>query len=456
MTPATSPSPDRSLGAAEAAAALAAGRVTARALVETCLARIAAHDETLHAFARVDADAALRTADRADADRRAGRIRGPLHGVPFAVKDNYDVAGLPTRANSRLTEAAPPAATDSAVVARLRAGGAICLGKLATWEYGTGNGGEAWDLPGPTTRNPWDLARFAGGSSTGAGAAVVAGMLPVAFGSDTTGSVRLPAAATGAVGLKPTQGAIPRQGILPNCYSLDVLGPLGRRVADVAIAFEAVAEPRAPAPRGSGVAGLRIGVFADHGPGMVGPGPAMTAAFEAALRCLEARGARLVPLSYPVPCAEALAVAGTIGQAESAAIHEADLIERPDVMGFALRDKLLAGSMIRAVDYLAAQRARRLIGAALDAVLRSVDVAVGYGAHHVAPRLGVEPEMTAFTRDTALTPFNLSGHPALIQPTGMDSGLPLHWQLSARHHAEAMLFRVAETVEAALVSPQEA
>ena len=231
-------------------------------------------------------------------------------------------------------------------------------------------------------------------------------------------------------------------------------GPFGQRVADVALAFGAVAEQRTSQrfdTTGDSLSGLRIGVFAEHVPGIDGPDPAMIEAFENGLRRLERLGARLVPLSYPVPCAEALAVASTVGMAESAAIHEAELTEHPDALGFALRDKLMAGAMIRAADYLAALRARRMIGDSLDTVLRTVDAAVGFGAHHVAPRLGVEPEMTAFTRDTALTPFNLSGHPALVQPTGLADGLPLHWQISAGHHDEATIFRVAAAAELALI-----
>ena len=455
-TAAAAPSPvmpDHPPTAAAAAREIAAGRLSPVDLVEACLRRIEAVDGTIHSFVYVDAERALAAARHAEAEIAAGRSRGPLHGIPFAAKDNYDAAGLPTCGGSRLM-AGTVADRDATLVAAMKNAGAILLGKLSTWEYGTGNGGEYFDLPIPTTRNPWDTQRFAGGSSTGAGAAVAAGTTVIALGSDTTGSVRLPASACGVVGLRPTHGLLDKAGMIANCYSMDVPGPLAWTVEDAALVLRALAGPSAtvaPAPtRPASLSGLRIGVILDPGPGMAGPDAALVTAFTEGLTVLEELGAELFEISLPVPAAECFLAASVIGSSESAAIHEAELRERPQDMGFALRDKLMRGAMTRASDYLAAQRVRRMVADALDRTIRTYDAVVTFGAFHVAPRLGVEPEMTAFTADTMLTPFSLSGHPSLVQCNGFTgSGLPLHWQIIGRRFAEADILKIAAAYEAA-------
>ncbi len=448
--------------ATEAAVEIAAGRMSPVELVETCLARVEAVDDRIHTFITLDAENALKAAREAEADIAAGRYRGRLHGIPFAVKDNYDAAGLPTTGGSRLMAGNVPA-VDATLVARMKAAGAILLGKLSSWEYGTGNGGEYFDLPIPTTRNPWDPERFAGGSSTGAGAAVAAGTTVIALGSDTTGSVRLPASACGVVGVRPTQGRLSKAGMIANCYSLDVPGPLTWTVSDAAMVLDAISghDPRdvssaaADAVRHGaglfgGIAGWRIGVVRDLGAGTPPPDPAMDAAFEDGLAVLADLGADLRETSLPVSAAECFALTSIIGPAESAAIHERDLAERSGEMGYALRDKLLKGALIRAADYLAAQRQRRIVAASIDAMVGSFDAVVTFGACHVSPRLGAEPEMTAFTSDTALTPFSLSGHPTLVQCTGFtDEGLPLHWQLVGPRFREGAILQLAAAYEAA-------
>ncbi|MEJ1159262.1 amidase [Prosthecomicrobium sp. N25] len=425
-------------------------------------ARIAAVEDRVHSYITLDLDGARAAAHVAETEIAAGRGRGPLHGIPFAVKDNYDAAGLPTTGGSRLLQGNVPG-RDATLVARLKAAGAVLMGKLSTWEYGTGNGGEYFDLPYPPARNPWDPERFPGGSSTGAGTAVAAGTATVALGSDTTGSVRLPAAATGTVGLKSTQGLLPKTGILANCYAMDVPGPITWTVEDCALLMDvlagrdpadptSLAAPGADHRRGlrAGIAGLRIGVIADLGPGIPAPDADLVAAFEAGLAVLRDLGAVLVEASFPAPVADFYACTRVIGPVESATIHERELVETPGAMGFALRDKLMFGTMVRAVDYIAAQRRRRALAAAMDALMSRFDAVVTFGACHVAPRLGVEPEMTAFTTDTALVPFNISGHPCLVQCTGYGtSGLPLHWQIAGPFLAEPTILRVAAAYEAA-------
>ena len=445
-------SPLWSLTVAEAARRLEAGEVAPIDLVEASLARIGEVDGRIHSFIHVASDAA-RAAARAAADSmRAGRRLGALHGIPFAVKDNYDAAGMPATAGSKLRLDRVPAA-DAALVRDLRVAGGVLMGKLATWEYGTGNGAEYFDLPFPPARNPWDPERFTGGSSTGSGAGVAVGTIPFAMGSDTTGSVRLPAAACGVVGVIPTPGRLSLDGILPNCWALDVPGPLAWTVEDAAIVLDALLPTERLGLRrsvGHGVAGLRVGVMRGPLGRFPEPDREMAEAFEAALGVLEWEGARLVDVRLPRPASECFDITRVIGPTESAAIHAADLRTRAGDMGAALRDKLTTGSGIRAVDYLAAMAERRAVAADIDRLMQGLDALVTYGALHAAPRLGVEPEMTSFSVETCLTPFNLSSHPALVQCTGFSpAGLPLHWQVVANRHDEATLMRIAGAYERA-------
>jgi len=422
-----------SLSASEASRRLEAGTLTSRALTEAVLARMAEVDGKIHSYIHVATERAIKAATKADAELKSGRRRSALHGVPFGVKDNYDVAGLAATEGSRLRLGHIPE-RDAPVVHDLEEAGAVLLGKLATWEYGTGNGGEYFDLPFPTARNPWDTTRFTGGSSTGAGASVAAGTASFAMGSDTTGSVRLPAAGCGLVGVILPQGGISGDGILPNCYSLDVPGPLTWTVEDAARVLDVLARPDDSYVRALSrqVSGMRIGILRGPLGRFPAPDASMSSAFEEACAVIGRLGAHLEDVRLPMPVSECFDVTRLIGPAESAAIHEAELRERPGDMGFALRDKLLAGSLVRAVDYIHAQRQRRLIADAIDTMLRPYDAIVTYGPLHVAPRLGVEPEMSAFTVETCLTPFNLSAHPAMVQCTGYSTeGLPLAWQIVA-------------------------
>ncbi len=441
-----------SLTVAQLSRLLASGEVAPVDLIEAYLVRIDAIDPRIHSFIHVAADSARESALAAGREIAAGRRLGALHGIPFAVKDNYDVAGMAATAGSRLRIDHVPA-TDAALVADLKTAGAVFLGKLSTWEYGTGNGGEYFDLPFPPARNPWDTERFTGGSSTGAAAAVAGATVAFALGSDTTGSVRLPAAGCGLVGVIITPGRLSTKGILPNCYSLDIPGPLTWTVEDAAIVLDGLlAKERTSYRRSIGrpISGIRVGVLRGPLGRFPEPDPEVAAAFDAGLKVLEEQGARLRDVRLPMPVPDCFDVTRIIGPSESAAIHEAELRERPDDMGFALRDKLMAGSMVRAVDYIGALRQRKLIAASIDALIREVDVLVTYGPLHVAPRLGIEPEMTAFTVETVLTPFNLSAHPAMVQCTGFSSGgLPLSWQIVGNRNDEATMLAVASSYESA-------
>ena len=423
---------------ASALAAMAQGRVTAADMLEVCLTRITALNGTLHAVHHLDA-----------AGARASRDAGALAGIPWGIKDNFDVAGLPCSANSRL-RAGRIAAKDAPIVSILRQTGAPLIGKLATWEYGTGTGAEHFDLPNPPARNPWDTARFTGGSSTGAGVAVATGMTLFAIGSDTTGSVRLPAAATGCCGVLMTPGVLPMAGGLPNTYSMDRPGPITWTAEDAAIVLDAMLGTQLRAAGSAGAKGLRVAVVRDPGPGLPAAQAELAAAFEAGLGVLSRLGARITDAKLPWPASTCLDAARVIGAAESASIHEEELRKSPELMGAALRDKLFAGMGISAVDYLAAQRLRRAFTEAMERFWDAHDVVLCFGTLHLPPRLGVEPESSNYTMETMLTPASLAGLPALVQCTGFsDGGLPLHWQIMTRQGNEAAMFRTAMAFEGA-------
>lgn len=425
------------LTVAEALDGLQRGTIAPSDVMEGCLARVAALDDGLHAVHHLDAEGARRP------------TTGPLAGIPWGIKDNFDVAGLPCEANSRL-RAGRRATQDAAIVTTLRATGAPLLGKLATWEYGTGTGAEHFDLPQPPARNPWDRARFTGGSSTGTGVAVATGMALFAIGSDTTGSVRLPAGATGCCGVIMTPGALPLEGALPNTYSMDRPGTITWTAEDAAIVLDAAIGSRLRAEGAKSVAGLRVGVLRDPGPTLPGPDAEMAAALETGIGVLARLGARIVDARLPWPASTCLDAARVIGAVESASIHEGEFRESPQLMGAALRDKVMAGLGVSAVGYLAAQRFRRAFTDAMDAVWADHDVLLAFGTLHQPPRLGVEPESGAYTMETMHTPASLAGLPAMVQCNGFSAGgLPLHWQLVTRRGGEATMFRLAMAYERA-------
>ncbi|MXQ14471.1 amidase [Microvirga makkahensis] len=450
------------LTAGEAGRLMLARKLSPVELIDAFLARIEEVDARVKSYLLVTADTARAQAKRAEADIMAGRWRGPLHGVPFAAKDNYFTKGVRTCAASRLMLDHVPD-FNAAAIDRLDDAGAILLGKLNTWEYGTGTGAVHFDLPFEPACNPWNLERFTGGSSTGAGASVAAGTVMVALGSDTGGSVRLPAAACGLQGIKPTYGRISRYGILPNCWSLDAAGPLTWTVEDAAIMLQAlggydsrdpgsadVPVPDYMAGLNAGVRGLTIGVVRDLGPDTERVDPAIMQGIEHVVQVLEAEGATVVELTLPAAPTAYRELTAVINWAESLSIHEKDFLERAADMGLALRDKMMSGFTVRAVDYLAALRRRRELAAATDAVVRSVDALVLPGAFHVAPPFSDPDRVKAFTGETATPPFNISGHPAMSICSGFDSdGLPLNAQIVGRWFDEATVLRVARAYERA-------
>jgi aspartyl-tRNA(Asn)/glutamyl-tRNA(Gln) amidotransferase subunit A len=448
---------------AEASRLIASRKLSPVELVEAYLSRIDAVDGVLHSYITVLADRARAAASRAEAEIMRGRWRGRLHGIPFGVKDNYHVKGIRTTGASRLMLDYVADETATAIE-KLEAEGAILLGKLNTWEYGTGTGEVLPDLPFPLATNPWNTERFTGGSSTGAGVATAAGTAMFALGSDTGGSVRLPAAATGVFGMKATYGLISRAGILPNCWSLDVAGALTWTAEDNAIVTQAIAgfDPRDPqsadvaipdmgAGIRQGVAGLTIGVIRDMGPDAPEIEADTLANLRKAEEALTAQGARVIEIALPAPLSKYRAVTGTINWAESLSIHEKDFMERSHLMGKALRDKMSSGFMVRGVDYVAANRYRRELALTTDAVIRSCDAVLAPCTFITAPPFGGQERLIRFTFGAATSIFNVTGHPAMSIPTGFDAdGMPTSAQIVGKLFDEAMVYRVAHALEVAL------
>lgn len=446
---------------AAAAAALRAGKTSSVALTEAALEKIAKVDTALNAFILVTANAAIEAARKADAEIRSGKLRGPLHGVPYAVKDIIDVAGLPTTAHSKIhpTESAERSAD---VVERLERAGAILLGKLALHEFAVG--GPTFELPYPPARNPWDRERHPGGSSTGAGTAVAAGMAFGAIGTDTGGSIRHPATCCGIVGLKPTYGLVSRSGVFPLAFSLDHVGPLTRTVEDNALMLNVLAgaDERDPtsvartpvdyhAGIDEGVAGLSIGVVAHFAEDGGGSDPEIAAALGEAAELLGAAGGRIGPCRMP-PLGEFSACGRTILQAEAYAIHREWIAERPADYSRAALRRILPGAYTSAADYINAQQARRDLCERYGVALEGFDAIIAASSFEFPARLD-DPEGIARTYDrNARMPFNVTGAPALAVPVGWSrDGLPIGIQVAGRPFDEATVFRVGHALERAVL-----
>jgi len=386
-------------------------------------------------------------------------VRGPLHGVPVGIKDIIDVAGLPTTCHSKIL-ADNIAVADAVCVSRLRGAGAIVLGKLSTHEFAIG--GPSFDLPWPPARNPWNPDHHPGGSSSGSGAGVAAGLFPMALGSDTGGSVRNPASACGIVGLKPTYGLVSRRGVFPLSFTLDHVGPLTRTVADNALMLDVIAgyDPLDPgsaaAPAGHyasglerGVRGLRIGFIRHFHETDTPADPEVGAALEHVAGTLHRLGAEIRNVRVP-SLEEFAAVNRVILQSEAWTIHGPWLRERPGDYGQLARRRLMAGAFVGAGDYVQASRRRLQMIEAVEDALRDVDVLLCASAMDPPCRIDKADEIARTYPRQARTPFNVTGHPALAMMAGISTGgLPLSVQFVGRCFAEATLFRVAREWERA-------
>jgi aspartyl-tRNA(Asn)/glutamyl-tRNA(Gln) amidotransferase subunit A len=440
----------------EAARLIAAGELAPSELVASTLERLEAVEPLIHAFVSVDGEGALRQAREQDE-----RPAAPLRGIPFAVKDIFDLAGLPTGCGSAAFAGVAPAREDASAVRSLRAAGAIVVGKTTTHELACG-------VYTPPTRNPWDLERSPGGSSGGSAAAVAAGAAMGALGSDTGGSIRIPASHCGLVGVKPTYGRVSRAGALTLGWSLDHVGPLARTVEDAALLLSALArpdprdpttlrQPALPAPLlrpADEVAGLRVGVL--RAAPFDSLEPDLEGALDRAVAALAAEGVEIEEAVLP-ELGRSLPAEFAIVAAEAASYHEARFAGACELIGDDVRGLLETGLLLPASVYLRAQRTRRAIQQAvagafsaqrLNALLAPTVPAAAQRWDQLEYDLGgaMEPVIEALVRTTA--PFNLTGLPAVAVPTGLgSSGLPASVQLVAAPFDEQTALRLARAVE---------
>jgi len=445
--------------AGEIAGAVAAGRATAAAVVEAALARIAARDHAFNAFTAVVAERARARAHTIDAARAKGEPLGPLAGVPFAVKNLFDVAGLPTLAGSKINRARPPAPRDATLIERLEAAGGVLVGALNMGEY-------AYDFTGENvhdgpSRNPHDTTRMTGGSSGGSGAAVAAGLVPLALGSDTNGSIRVPASLCGLFGLKPTYGRLSRARTFPFVGSLDHLGPLARTTRDLALAYDAMQghdpddpvcakRPVAPAlsALGRGTAGLRIAVAGGYF--RRGAMPEALAAVDRVAQALGATREVELPEAH-----RARAAAFVITTAEGASLHLDRLRTCARDFDPAVRDRLISGALVPAALVDRAQKFRRWYRARVLELFGEVDVILAPATPGTAPAIGqqtfvldgvtmpVRANLGLFTQ-----PISFIGLPVVAVPVPL-APLPIGVQVIAAPWREDVALAVADALEQA-------
>ena len=454
--------------ATELAAQVRDKRLSPVALTRAYLARIDRLDGTLRAYITVSREHALADAERCEQAVVRGEALGPLHGVPVAVKDQIDVAGLRTTSGSRLF-ADHVSTTDAPVIQRLRAAGAVMLGKLNLTEFALGG---TQQFPFGQPRNPWNLEHDPGGSSSGSGIAAAAALAGATLGEDTGGSVRSPASNCGAVGLRPTWGLVPRAGCVPLCTTMDAIGPLTRTVEDAALLLAVIQgpDPRDPQMRHAapvdprptlraGVGGLRVGIVRELTDSPDTNAEIRTAVLAAADTFREL-GATVVDVSMPlVPLAGAIFMA--LADSEGAGMHLPWLRERPGDYDAGTRRRLFAAALLPAGAYHQAARARALVARQVLDVLTHVDLLLTPTQPGPAPRIasGQTPVASKedaggrfFTRRSYTTPFNLAATPAISLPCGFTgAGLPIGLQLAGRRYDEATVLRAAWAYEQATV-----
>jgi aspartyl-tRNA(Asn)/glutamyl-tRNA(Gln) amidotransferase subunit A len=425
-------------------------------LTEALIARIEALDPILNAFITKTFNLALDAARTAADEIASGKDKGPLHGIPFALKDIYDTAGILTTGHSRTMIDRVPSA-DATTVRKLNEAGGVLMGKLATHEFA--HGGPSFDLPWPPARNPWNIEHFTGGSSSGSGAAIAAGLVPATLGSDTGGSIRGPAGLSGTAGLKPTYGLVSRAGVLPNSYTYDTCGPLARTAEDCALILQAIAghDPADPASANrpgadfttdleKGIKGMRIGIVRHFWETDSKPHPALGPAMDQALKVLEFLGAELETIELR-PLQHYSDVKITTAESELFSIHLADFRRRPGDFGQDFRTRALPAALFTAEDYVRASRARRVITDEMRDVYRRFDLLVTANTS-AAPRLDTHNSLAFYRSPSLTTPFNCTGQPTLALPCGFtDDGLPLSLQIAGRPFEDATVLRAGYAFE---------
>jgi aspartyl-tRNA(Asn)/glutamyl-tRNA(Gln) amidotransferase subunit A len=444
----------------EAAASLRAGELSSVELTEAVLARADQLDPRLGTYLVRFDEQALAAAAAADADLAAGVDRGPLQGVPVAVKDILAAREGPTTAQSLVLDPAWGAGKDAPIVSRLRGAGAVITGKTTTAEFACGMPDPA--KPFPIPRNPWNLRTYPGGSSSGTGSGVAAGLFLAGIGTDTGGSIRMPAAYCGVSGLKATFGRVPKSGCAPLGYSLDHVGPLARSAWDCAAMLQALAgyhpsdpdSAEVPVPDylsglAGGLVGLKVGVVREHH-FPENADPALSGCFEAAVQALESLGATVVEVSLPY-WAEMNTATMFILAAEAAAYHRQDLQNRWGDYFTASRALLARGVVVSGADVVQGHRVRRVALRALQELFRTVDVVVSPTAAAGALAYDDEDGLVSIDEliDGLFTPYwNAVGNPALVVPMGFTRGeLPLSLQIAGRPFEEAVVLGVADAYQ---------
>lgn len=446
------------LGVLEASRLTASREISPVELTEACLARIEALDGKVNAVLKLLPARARAAARRAETEIMAGGSRGPMHGVPYALKDIIDLEGTPTTAHSRTRIDAPPAAAHALVAARLERAGGVCLAKLSTWEFAVG--GPSFDLPWPPARNPWDLDRTPGGSSSGSGAGLAARFFPAALGTDTGGSIRAPSAHCGIVGLKPTYGRVPLKGVVPLSTTLDHVGPMTRTVADNAALFQiiagddpddpttaALAVPNASAALDRGVKGMRIGVIRHFWDQDGVADPEIAEAMQQALAVYRALGAELIDIEL-APLSDYAACMKEIMAGEAYAWHRQTITANGNAYGELARERIGAGARQTTADYLDAIATRERLQAAFAESMREVEAALTVVTLAPPPRFDDSDGMRRSYGLEGRPPFNVTRAPALAMPMGFTTGgLPISIQVVGRAFDEATVYRVAAAYE---------
>ena len=428
-------------------------------LTDALLARIAAYQPQLSAFITVTGDLARAQAKQAEQDIAQGNYRGPLHGIPFALKDIYNTAGILTSGGSKVCIDNIPA-SNATTTQKLLDAGAILLGKLQTHEFA--HGGPSFDLPWPPARNPWNLAHFTGGSSSGSGAALAAGLTPAALGSDTGGSIRGPASHCGITGLMPTYGLVSRAGVIPNSFTFDHCGPMARTAEDCAILLQALAgydakdagstEQAIPDYRAAlksfSAKGLKIGVLRHYWEEDLPAHDDLRQAMEEAIKTFRQLGATLEDCRAR-PMMDGLDVKVIIAESEMFAIQQKDLIARPGDYGRDFLGRALPACLFQAGDYVQALREHRRYITDMQPLLKKYDVLLtaGFGP---APRFEDYRVTNFWRKSNAFTPSNAARTPALALCGGLSkNGLPLGLQLITRPFNDAQVLAVGHAYQQA-------
>ncbi len=444
---------------AQAAALIAAKKLSPVELTQDCLKRVHVMDETLHAFVLLTEERALSEAKAAEAAIMASGPKSPLHGIPIGLKDIVDTKGLETTCQSAILQGNIPE-TDATCAVKLAEAGSVLMGKLTTHEFA--DGGPSFDLPKPPAANPWNPDHFTAGSSSGTGAAVAAGMILCGIGTDTGGSIRGPASLCGIAGIKPTYGLVSRAGVAPAAFSLDHIGPMAWTAEDCALMLQALAghDPKDPASAnrpvpdytallGMSLKGVRIGIIRHFHEQDSRVSEPTIKAIDDAVVVFRDLGAEISEVTLS-PLQDWHACGSLISMTERAAAYDEWARTRLGDFGDRVQRRLMLGALVSGVDYVQAVRRRRELRDELRAAMAGLDVVITAGASGEAPKLDAIERWDVFAKPSFTIPFNVSGYPAISVCSGFGpKGLPLSLQIVGTPFQEAKVFQVADAFEKA-------